>query len=72
MQQPTKPWDTSVEICEALVRHVELSGSEVFEKTFVQNGRVRCVVWCMIGDNAEPFNEMVKAWLEKNGFKLDY
>ena len=62
---------TSEEICEELVRHVETLGSEVFEKNFVQNGRIVCSVWCIVGENAEPFCEMVKAWLNENGFNLD-
>ena len=62
---------TSEEICEALVRHLEVSGSEVFEKNFVQDGRIICTVWCMIGDNAQEFNTMIREWLEKNSFGLD-
>jgi hypothetical protein len=62
---------TSNEICEALVRHVEVSGSEVFEKNFVRAGKTICTVWCVIGDNAEPFAEMVQGWLADQGFKLD-
>lgn len=64
--------ETSEEICEALVRHVEASGSEVFEKNFVKNGRTTCTVWCVVGENAEPFKAMVGSWLTDNGFNLDY
>jgi hypothetical protein len=63
--------ESSEEICEALVRHVETSGSEVFEKNFVQGGRINCTVWCIIGDNAQPFNEMIREWLADNGFNPD-
>lgn len=63
--------ETSEEICEALVRHVEASGSEVFEKNFIKRGEVVCSVWCIIGDNAEEFAEMVRRWLADRGFKLD-
>lgn len=62
---------SSEEICEALVRYVEASGSEVFEKNFVKGGKVVCTVWCMIGDNAEAFADAVRGWLSENGFKLD-
>lgn len=64
--------ETSEDICEALVRYVETIGSEVFEKNFVEQGRIRCTVWCMIGDNAQGFNEMVKEWLETKGFRQDF
>ncbi len=40
--------ETSEEICEALVRHVETTGSEVFEKNFVKDGKTikdkRCIL----------------------------
>jgi hypothetical protein len=62
---------SSEQICEALVRHVELSGSEFFEKNFVKNERIICTVWCVIGDNAQQFSDDVKEWLEVNGFNLD-
>ncbi len=62
---------TSDEICEALVRHVEVTGSEVFEKNFIKDGKIICTLWCVIGDNAQPFNEEVKKWLDLNGFELD-
>jgi len=66
-----EPLYTSEEICEALVRHVETTGSEVFEKNFVKDDMVLCTVWCMIGPNAEAFQEMVVKWLTEQGFKLD-
>jgi hypothetical protein len=65
--------ETSEEICEALVRHVEVSGSECFEKNFTDGrGRTLCTVWCVVGkENAGPFAEMARDWLNTNGFKLD-
>lgn len=63
--------NTSEEICEALVRHVETTGSEVFEKNFVKGGRVVCTVWCMVGDNAQSFAEQCRQWLKDNGFTED-
>jgi len=65
------PLETSEEICEALVRHVETSGSEVFEKNFVKNGKIICTVWCVIGPNAEYFAMETRKFLEDSGFKLD-
>jgi hypothetical protein len=62
---------TSEEICEALVRHVEVSGSEVFEKNFMKDGKTVCTVWCMVGPNALGFRDMARQWLEDNGFKED-
>ncbi len=62
---------TTEEICEALVRHVETTGSEVFNKNFEKNGEAICSVWCIIGDNAEEFRAMIVKWLEKKGFKED-
>jgi hypothetical protein len=71
----SEPLPSSEEICEALVRHTEMSGSEVFEKTFVKGPpddvKVCCVVFCMIGDNAGRFQSCVHGWLAENGFKLD-
>jgi uncharacterized protein YkuJ len=65
------PLETSEEICEALVRHVETNGSEVFEKNFEKNGKILCSVFCIVGPNAEAFNRAVNRWLDRNGFKLD-
>jgi hypothetical protein len=62
---------TSEEICEALVRHVEVMGSEIFEKNFVKDGKVVCSVWCIVGPNAQAFRDSVATWLYKNGFKDD-
>lgn len=62
---------TSEEICEALVRHVEASGSEVFEKNFVKDGETICTVWCMVGPNAQDFRNMARLWLDENGFHED-
>lgn len=62
---------TTEEICEALVRHLEITGSEVFEKFFVKNSRVICAVWCIIGPNAEPMREVVQEWLKANEFEID-
>jgi hypothetical protein len=61
--------DGSVEICEALIRHVEMTGSEIFGKNFIKEGKAICSVWCIVGPNADKFNQMVKEWLNKEGFK---
>lgn len=67
----TEGLKTSEEICEALVRHVEVSGSEVFEKNFEQGGKIVCSVWCIVGNNAEAFALAVREWLAANGFNPD-
>jgi hypothetical protein len=65
------PLEASEEICEALVRHVETTGSEVFEKFFIKNGRIVCAVYCVVGPNAEEFREGVQAWMRENGYNPD-
>jgi hypothetical protein len=62
---------SSEEICEALVRHVEVMGSEVFEKNFVKDGKTLCSIWCIVGSNAEQFRDAARRWLAENGFKED-
>jgi hypothetical protein len=62
---------TSEEICEALVRHVETTGSESFGKNFIQGRRIRCTVWCVLGDGAEEFCRMAERWLAENGYGED-
>jgi hypothetical protein len=59
------------EICNDLIRHVEIAGSEAFNKCFVRSNKIECTVWCMIGPNAEAFNEIAEKWMEDNGFKRD-
>lgn len=60
---------TSEELCEALVRHLEIEGEEVFEKNFVKNGKITCSVFCIIGENAEEMTALVREWLASSGFK---
>jgi hypothetical protein len=61
----------SNEICEALIRYVEMQGTDIFEKNLVRNGEVQATVWCLLGENAEEFNIMARTWLKKKGYKLD-
>lgn len=56
------------EISEALVRHVETSGYEVFERNFVKDGRILCTVWCMVGEDAQEFSLAMQEWLMDHGF----
>ena len=63
--------ESSEEICEALVRYVEVIGSEVFEKNFIKRDRIVSTVWCMVGGNAERFAFMIRRWLVDNDFKDD-
>lgn len=62
---------TSEEICEALTRHVEMSGSEAFGKHFEQGGRTTVAIFCVVGPNAARFRRMAEQWLERNGFTQD-
>lgn len=63
---------TSEQICEALARHTEVSGSEVFEKNFVKpNGEVIVTVWCVVGPNARAFRDACRKWLDDHGFEPD-
>lgn len=62
-------WMTSEQICEAIVRHVEATGEEVFEKNFVQDDKITCSVFCIIGPNAEEMTALVREWLNSSGFK---
>lgn len=64
-------WASTEEICEALVRHLEVTGSEVLGKHFTKDGKILCAVWCMVGPNAEEFWRMVDRWLTEKGFKMD-
>jgi len=60
---------TSEELCEGLVRHVETSGHEIFEKNFVKDGKIICTVLCIVGENAEEMTALVREWATNNGFK---
>lgn len=63
---------SSEDICEALVRHVEVTGSEIFEKGFINgNGVHSCTVFCIVGQNSAAFTEAIHEWLANNNFKLD-
>lgn len=67
---PLDPYDpySSVEICEALVRHVEVLGEECFGKHFEKAGQTVGAVFCMVGPCAQEFRAMVEKWLDDNGF----
>ena len=58
-------------ICEALVRHTEIVGTEVFEKNYVRNNTISATVWCVVGPNAKAFRDMVRTWLAENSFHED-
>lgn len=64
-------FESSEDICEALARHTELSGSDVFEKNYVKDERVVCTVWCLLGADAEEFVVMARQWLADRGYKSD-
>lgn len=59
-------------LCEALTRHAEASGSEVFRNDYVRNGQTLSTVWCAVGAKAAgAFKTMAVAWLRANGYTLD-
>lgn len=63
---------SSEEICEALVRHVEVSGSDVLEKHYVDGtGKVLATCWCVVGEDSAGFAEMAREWLIANGYVGD-
>ncbi len=65
------PLETSEDICEALLRHTEMSGSEVFEKNFEAGGKIMASVWCIVGKDAESFALACREWLKENGYAFD-
>ncbi len=69
MSDPAEPLQTPLEICEALARHVEIRGYDIFEKHFVRDGKVVCTIWCVMGSEAECFARTAHAWLDRHGFK---
>ncbi len=61
---------TTLDICEALARHLEHTGEEMFEKNFIKaDGKIHCSVFAVIGPNAEEFTALVREWATKSGFK---
>lgn len=61
-------------ICEQVVRHTEVSGSDCLEKNYIRNGEDKTViasVWCVLGPGADGFAKMAKRWLRKNGYEFD-
>lgn len=55
-------------LCEGLVRHLETTGEELFEKNYVKDGRILCTVFCIIGPNAEEMTALVREWAHTSGF----
>lgn len=62
---------TSEQICELLVRHVESTGSEAFSKQFIKDSKIQCSVWCVIGPNAQEFDDDCEQWMQRHGFNED-
>ena len=71
MRSPFDPENTE-HLCEALVRHLEISGSEMFEKNFEKDGKTLCTVMCIIGPNADEITRRMRDMLSELGFKRDY
>ena len=61
---------TSDEVCESLVRHLEVVGEEVFEKSYVKGDKVLASVFAIVGPSAERMTRMFRRWCERNGFKM--
>lgn len=62
---------SSDEICESLTRHVEMSGSEAFDKTFIQGNKIKVSIWVVLGEHAARFNADCEQWMVDNGFNED-
>lgn len=60
---------TTEEVCEALTRHMEEAGEEVFEKNFIKDGEIVVSVFCIVGSNAAEMTALVREWLQHSGFK---
>lgn len=62
---------TTEKACEFLIRDLETSGAESFEKNFVKNGSIACSVFAFIGNNAEEITAMIREHLHHYGFHRD-
>ena len=60
---------TTEVLCEGLIRHLETSGHELFEKNFVRDGEILCSVFAIVGPNAEELTGMVREWAHSKGLK---
>jgi hypothetical protein len=68
---------TSEELCEALVRHLELIGEDVLEKNFQRFAdrgdgenviETLATVWVVLGSDADSFRAWVREWMKQNGY----
>jgi hypothetical protein len=64
---------TSEEICEALIRYIETTGADVFNKNFVRgkDGKILCTVWAVVGPEAAEFYRLVQEWVKTKEFTQD-
>jgi hypothetical protein len=60
---------TTEEVCEALTRHLEESGEELFEKNFIKNGEILVSIFAIIGPNAPEMTALFREWAMGSGFK---
>ena len=67
----TKAADPARDLCEALARHVEVSGSEIYSNRQRLNGEVVATVWCVVGQHAAEFDAMVREWFRQDRFNVD-
>jgi hypothetical protein len=58
-------------LCEAIVRETEISGSEVFEKNYIQDDKILATVFCFVGEHAEELTAFVREQLHKLGMSRD-
>ena len=52
----------TTQICEALIRHMEIEGCEMFEKNYIRNGEIHATVLGIIGPNAEELTGLIREW----------
>ncbi len=57
------------QLCEGLIRHLEIQGEEVFEKNFIKDDKITCSVFAIVGDNAEEMTGLFREWMASKGFK---
>ncbi len=61
---------TTEELCEELLRHLETSGEEMFEKNFLRpDGEIAATIFCIVGPNSTELTALVREWAHNSGFK---
>jgi hypothetical protein len=66
------PNSPGIKACEVLTEIARSKDSNVLEKNFCDSdGNIIRTVWCIIGEDAQDFHDMVHIWLRKKGYKPD-